>query len=219
MVDLPRLKPMLATSGPLPADLSQAWVEPKIDGFRGVAFLNGREPLRVESRSGRNLASALPELADLPGALGVDAILDGELVTLDADGRPDFYALGPRLNCARPPSLERARRLVPVSYVAFDVLWLEGKRLTALPYRERRAILESLVLRGPAWATVPSWVGEAEDLFRVCEAMALEGVVVKRDHPYREGRSRSWLKLKTTAWKREHAPRRRPGASVRSSSR
>ena len=99
---------MLATSGPLPAEFSQAWVEPKIGGFRGVVFLTGREPLRVESRSGRNLAPALPELAELPGAVSVDAILDGELVTLDADGRPDFYALGPRLNCARPPSLESA---------------------------------------------------------------------------------------------------------------
>ena len=123
------------------------------------------------------------------------AVLDGELVTLDADGRPDFYALGPRLNCARPPSLERARRLVPASYVVFDVLWLEGRCLTALPYRERRAILESLALRGLAWAMLPSWVGEAEDLFRVCEAMALEGVVVKRDHPYWEGRSRSWMTM------------------------
>ena len=55
-----------------------------------MVFLNGREPLRVESRSGRNLAPALPELGDLPAAVGVDAILDGELVTLDADGRPDF---------------------------------------------------------------------------------------------------------------------------------
>ena len=207
MVDLPRLKPMLATSGPLPADLSQAWVEPKIDGFRGVVFLNGREPLRVESRSGRNLAAALPELAGLPAAVGVDAILDGELVPLDADGRPDFYGLSPRLNCARPASLERARRLVPVSYVVFDVLWLDGKRLTALSYRERRAILESLALRGPAWATVPSWVGEAEDLFRVCEAMALEGVVVKRDHPYREGRSRSWLTMRRDSFRCR--PRRR----------
>ncbi|HWI05444.1 MAG TPA: hypothetical protein VNT52_16685 [Acidimicrobiales bacterium] len=208
--ELPRFKPMLASPGPAPADTSAWAAEPKIDGFRSLVFLPGDGGMRVESRSGRNLTGAVPELAALAAAVGTDAVLDGELVVLGEDARPDFYALGPRLNCTRPASIERGRRRAPVAFIAFDLLWLAGERLTHQPYRCRREILESLSLAGPAWATIPSWPGAAQEAFDACEAMGMEGIVLKAG-PYTERRSANWRKLKTAAWKRDHAPRRRPG--------
>lgn len=209
--ELPRFKPMLASPGPIPADTSVYAAEPKIDGFRSLIFLPGDGGLRIESRSGRNLTGSVPELAALGPAVGTDAVFDGELVVLDAGSRPDFYALGPRLNCSRPNSVERARRTAPVTFIAFDVLWFAGEPLTHQPYRYRRDLLESLSLAGTAWATIPSWAGAAEEAFCACEALGLEGIVLKSELGlYTQTRSKHWVKLKTTAWKRDHAPRRRP---------
>ncbi len=217
VVQLPDVRPMLASAGPLPSDTSDFVAEPKVDGFRSLVFMAGDGGIRIRSRTGRDLTASVPELAGLAGAVGADAILDGELVVLGADARPDFYALGPRLACTRPSSIARARRVAPVSFLAFDVLWLRGEALAPFPYRHRREVLESLSLVGPTWATIPSWSGPIEDAFVACAALGLEGIVVKsKRSSYTEGRSRHWVKLKTTAWKREHAPRRRPGASVRS---
>lgn len=203
---------MLASAGSLPTDATVFRCEPKMDGYRCMAFLPGDGGVRFETRSGRNVTASVPELAGLAAALGTDAVLDGELVVLGADARPDFYALGPRMACSRPSSVERARRHTPVTFMAFDVLWLDGQQLTEEPYLHRRQVLESLKLLGPAWAMVPSWSGDAADVLAACEAVGLEGVVMKRaSAPYTQARSRHWVKLKTSAWLQYHAPRRRPG--------
>jgi bifunctional non-homologous end joining protein LigD len=100
---------------------------------------------------------------------------------------------------------------VPVTFVAFDLLHLDGQDLTGPPLAERKRLLDELQLVGPAWTANGWYPGDGDTLFQVCAELGHEGVVAKRlDSPYLSGkRTRTWLKRKF-AWKREHGPRRRP---------
>ncbi len=164
----------------------------------------GASGLAVFSRPGRDIAGALPRLQALTEVMPVGTVLDGELVA--GDGRASsFYRLA-TLMATRPD-----RRPGRVTFVAFDVLALDGRRTTARPYRERRQLLEGLECFGPAWCTSRCWTGvDVGDLLAACDGLDIEGVVAKRlDSPYRPGqRSRDWVKIKTPAWRTEHGPYR-----------
>ena len=153
----------------------------------------------VRSRPGRDCTAEFPELAAIAEALaGRRVLLDGELVCLDADGRPNFAALRSRLG--QHPG--RGARLASATLMIFDALHLDGRATRHLPYAARRELLASLKLEGPAWRTPRHFVGQAEHLLAATAEQDLEGVVAKRiDAAYREGRSRAWIKLKN--WRRE----------------
>ena len=107
----------------------------------------------------------------------------------------------------------RLSRELPATFMAFDVMWLEGELLTRQPYHERRRRLVELNLAGPAWHTTPSYVGAAGDLLAACTELKLEGLMVKRlDRPYAAGRRApgSWVKVKCPEWSAMHEHRRRP---------
>jgi bifunctional non-homologous end joining protein LigD len=181
--------------------LEGAWrYEPKLDGWRAMVRCDGA--VTVRTRNGHDITSAVPELAARPSAFdGRQVLLDGELVA--GAGRPeDFYGIAGRV--------ASRRRVIPLTFVVFDVLFIDGEVLCNRPYVERRAVLEELRLSGGAWATVPSFDGAAAEVFHACAELGLEGLVAKRaSSRYRPGqRSSDWLKLKTTAWRRHHAPRR-----------
>ena len=123
----------------------------------------------------------------------------------------DFYSLGPRMmHTGRMAGW--AARQVPVTFVAFDLLHIDGQDLTGLPLVERKQLLDELGLVGPAWVTNGWHPGDGDLLFQVCSELGHEGVVAKRlDAPYLPGkRTRSWLKRKAEDWIRDHGPRRRP---------
>lgn len=192
------MMPMLAVAGRLPRD-DAAWsYELKWDGVRMLADVT---PLRVRltGRSGSDMTVAYPELAGLTRAVGdLRPVLDGEVVVLRPDGRPDFQALAPRMHVQ---AAERARQLaasVPITYVIFDVLELAGTPTLTLPYDRRRELLESLELSGPHWQLSPSFPGPGADILEASRRMGLEGVIAKRrDSPYRPGRrSDEWVKIK-----------------------
>jgi bifunctional non-homologous end joining protein LigD len=147
----------------------------------------------VRTRNGRECAADFPELADIAGALGKRRVtLDGELVCLRPDGRPDFGRLRHRLTGSR------TRRRPPMLQM-FDVLHLDGNSTRALPYVERRSLLEELALDGPAWRTPASVVIERnEDFLARVEELGLEGVVAKRlSSTYLPGRRcTAWVKRK-----------------------
>jgi bifunctional non-homologous end joining protein LigD len=105
---------------------------------------------------------------------------------------------------------------VPVTFIAFDLLHLDGQDLTGQTLVERKRLLDDLHLVGPAWATNGWYPGDGEELFQICAELGHEGVVAKRlDAPYLAGRRvRTWLKRKTPDWKRDHLPRRRPQVSA-----
>jgi bifunctional non-homologous end joining protein LigD len=197
----------------VPADLTAWSFEVKWDGWRALVCVDGG--LKVRTRSGRQVSDSLPELASLVDALGGrSAILDGELVACP-DGVVDFYALAPRmLHSGRMASW--AARELPVTFVAFDLLHLDGEDLTSRPLVERKGLLDELQLVGSSWAT-NGWYEDGETLFDVCAQLGHEGVVAKRlDSPYVPGtRTRTWLKRKTDTWKRVQGPLRRPREAVR----
>jgi bifunctional non-homologous end joining protein LigD len=193
------LTPMLAATGEPPRHHREDWaVEMKWDGVRALAFIeNGR--LRLMSRTGKNITETYPELAGLGHAVGhKQVLLDGEIVAF-TDGRPDFEALQPRMHVTSPTQAARLAQTTPVTYLAFDVLQLDGRPLTAVPYADRRDILTPLVPNGGWWLCPPNFPGEDLDaVLAAAAANGLEGVVAKRlDSGYEPGaRSGEWVKIK-----------------------
>ncbi len=196
---LPRVvAPMLAARGRRPVS-GDAWAyEGKWDGVRAIGHLDD-DRLRLTSRNGNNITLAYPEIAPLAAASGTDqAVVDGELIAT-AHGRPSFEALQPRMHQRDPAVIARLVRDVPVTYVLFDLLELDGTPLVGLAYDERRCILEALELDGATWRTPPAWRDTTLDaMLDATRASGLEGVVAKqRDAPYRPGvRSDAWRKFK-----------------------
>lgn len=186
--------PMLAGAGALPTEPGWAY-EFKWDGVRAVAYVDGG--LRLLSRNDRDVTRAYPELGELADLLaGRRAVLDGEIVALDGGGRPSFSALQRRMHVRAPAAALVAS--TPVRYYLFDLLHLDGRDMTALPYTERRAALENLGLSGGSVETPPYWTGEAgRDLATAAAELGLEGVVAKRlGSAYEPGRRGSaWVKV------------------------
>lgn len=187
--------PMKATSGPLPT--GDEWLyEIKWDGMRLVVTVeDGR--VRLTSANGKDATNSYPELTGLGDALGVDAVLDGEVVAFDDDGRPDFGRLQQRMHVSNPRAAAERAAAVPAVLCLFDLLVLDGRDITGLPLTDRRQLLETLVDNGPHWQ-VPAAHDEGEALLAAADAAGLEGLVAKRrDSTYRPGsRTREWVKVK-----------------------
>jgi bifunctional non-homologous end joining protein LigD len=180
-----------------PTGAGWAW-ELKWDGVRALGYVDGGR-IRLVSRNGNDVTRRYPELRALGATLGArDAVLDGEIVTFDANGRPDFQLLQRRMHVESESAIRRLQQELPVVYVLFDLLWLDGRSLLAEPYSERRATLLGLGLTGASWQTPPHELGDGTTTIEVSRQFGLEGVVAKRaDSPYRPGkRTREWLKLK-----------------------
>ncbi|KMO70763.1 putative DNA ligase-like protein [Mycolicibacterium chlorophenolicum] len=186
---------MLATLGPPPS--GDRWaVEWKFDGQRANLIVDRGEVVSF-SRNGADVSLTFPELALVSQAVGGRAVvLDGEIVALDAQGRPSFTRLQRRWPQNRRPKPDLLRS-VPVQLIAFDVLAVDGRDLTDEPYVKRREVLESLIVEESAVVTVPkAFFGvPAADMLEVAAQHHMEGIVSKRvDSPYREGRSPWWVK-------------------------
>ena len=196
-----RLLPMLARAGGLPRDEERWAFELKWDGVRAVAY---GEPgrLHFESRNLNDITPRYPELQRLGRALGSHrAVLDGEIVAFDENGRPSFAALQPRMHLTVPARVRRLAQTAPVTYVIFDLLWLDGHSLMERSYSERRAALAALALSGEHWQTPPAIEGAGRDVLAASAERQLEGVVAKRrDSRYEPGRrSGAWIKIKNVA--------------------
>jgi bifunctional non-homologous end joining protein LigD len=196
-----RIVPMMAQpASALPRDPKNWSFEVKWDGVRAIAYVKpGR--LRLESRNLNDITDAYPEVRGLVGALGMhEAVLDGEIVAFDDSGRPSFERLQRRMHVTSPSAIRRYQSSMPVVYAIFDLLYLDGRSLMELPYRERRARLESLELKGPAWRVPANHPGEGKLLLDATAKQGLEGIVAKRlDSRYEPGRRGSnWLKIKHT---------------------
>lgn len=187
--------PMLAAAGRLPT--GPGWTyEFKYDGARAVGYVTGAG-VRLYSRNGNDITSQYPELQELASLLdGREAIVDGEIVALEAGDRPSFSRLQSRMHVAQP-----SRNLIeeiPVDYFLFDVLHLEETDLTPLPYLTRRDILTGLHLTGQHVRVPTNFVNvDGPTVLRAAELAGLEGVVAKRlASPYWPGRrSAEWVKV------------------------
>lgn len=185
-----KLAPMLAASGTsIPEDASWAF-EPKWDGLRTLVRIGPDLDVRISSRQGRGFTRSFPELAGMGHVLGRPAVLDGETVVLNADTRPSYDRLSARLRASSP---ERAAWRAPATFVAFDLLELDGESLVELPWSLRRQLLEGLEWRGAS--AVPTMVcDDGWALLSATAALGVEGVVCKRR------RARYVCGRRTTAW-------------------
>ena len=194
-------QPMLAATAK-PHDLAHGeWVaEMKWDGMRALVEVDG-ERLRMFTRNGIEVSARYPELEGLPARLAAgSAVLDGEVVALDATGRPDFGRMQQRMHLTAPREIRRGASEVPVRLLLFDVLSVDGESVVDRPYRERRDLLERLVppAAGSPVQVPPAFEGDVVAAIEQSRALGLEGVVAKdADSRYRPGaRSTDWLKVK-----------------------
>ncbi|MGN6258749.1 MAG: DNA ligase D [Solirubrobacterales bacterium] len=193
--------PMLAHLSTLPRDDGKWAVEVKWDGIRAIAYC---KPGRVElqTRNLNDVTVQYPEVRRISRALGAhDAVLDGELVAFDENGRPSFERLQQRIHNTDENVVQRRMKTHPVVYVVFDLLYLDGRDLTGEPYTRRRELLEGLELSGEHWQTPSYSVGHAKELLAASKEQGLEGVMLKRvDSTYAPGkRTGAWLKVKNVS--------------------
>jgi len=190
---------MLARAGALPpVEDDAAWAyEMKWDGMRALGEITAGA-LTVRTRNGRDSTVSFPEIAPLAAQLGsLPAVLDGEIVAFDGV-QPSFGRLQTRMHITGADRARRAATQVPVVYLVFDLLYLDGRSLLDLRYDTRRDLLQRLELDGPAWRTPSAFAGSGAEAVRASRRRKLEGVIAKRrDSPYRPGhRSAHWVKIK-----------------------
>jgi bifunctional non-homologous end joining protein LigD len=189
---------------PIPAKTvptGDGWVhEVKFDGYRVQAHKIGSRVV-VFSRNGHDFTERFPFIAQLLNELPVKAaVLDGEVVASDADGRPNFARL--HVRWTRPGTLH---------LWAFDLLALNGQDWRPQPLVKRQDHLQGLLARfGCPAISLSEAFKDGLALLRAAEARGLEGIVSKRrDAPYRSGECRDWRKVKTNAWREAKRERRR----------
>jgi bifunctional non-homologous end joining protein LigD len=194
-----RFTPMLCTTEGGKLDDPTRLYELKLDGVRIVADKHGRS-VALRYRNGRPATATYPEIVRAVAALAPERlVLDGEVVAFDAEGRPSFAAIAPRIHAAKPLDVLRAQAEVPVTYLAFDLLALGDRDLTSLPLHQRKRLLASVVRGRGMVRALDHLDGSGEALFAFCREQRLEGVVAKkRDSSYRPGpvRSEDWIKIK-----------------------
>jgi bifunctional non-homologous end joining protein LigD len=191
------IHPMLAEAVDEPFDGAEWLFEIKWDGYRAVAFVeNGK--LRLVSRNQNELTERFPELKDLPKFIHAkSAILDGEVVALDEQGRASFSLMQQRTGF-RPGGRRVANKAdVPVLYYAFDLLYLDGYDLRRVPLRERKNKLATVLVSGDSVRYSDHYEKQGKALFEMARAKGLEGILAKRrDSLYQERRTSEWLKIK-----------------------
>lgn len=196
-----RIEAMLASPGALPAREDEWAFEVKWDGVRALVR---SEPGRLHlfGRSGREITANYPELHHLNRALSShSAVLDGEIVAFDDEGKQSFEAVQHRIHQTSRSAIQRLARENPVTLMIFDLLWLDGHSLLDRPYEERRAALDELGLAGGDHWDVPAFhVGAGTALLQATAEQELEGIIAKRlGSPYEPGaRAQNWRKIKNT---------------------
>ena len=191
------IHPMLATSIEEPFDGDDWLFEIKWDGYRAIAFIEEGK-VRLVSRNQNELTPRYPELKDLPKFVHAkSAILDGEVVALDEEGRASFSLMQQRTGFRPGGRRGVVNADVPVLYYAFDLLYLDGYDWRKVPLEERKEKLAAIIIAGDNLRYSDHYEKQGKALFEMARAKGLEGILAKRrECPYEERRSSDWLKIK-----------------------
>src|SRR5438309_164822 len=161
--------------------------EVKWDGIRLVSFIDDGK-VSLQTRAGRIVDAEYPQLLDISRLVNAEqAVLDGEVVALDDEGRPSFQLLQ-----------NRGKEPHPMQYVVFDIVYFDGQRLFRVPLEDRKRLLRDIVRDSDLLKYSEHVLGEGKAFFKAAQQKQLEGIVAKlRDSPYQPGmRSSAWLKIK-----------------------
>ncbi len=191
------ISPMLAESIEEPFDGAEWLFEIKWDGYRAVAFIeNGK--VRLVSRNQNELTARYPELKDMAKAVKArNAIIDGEVVALDADGKPSFSLMQQRTGFRPGGKRGPINADVPILYYAFDLIYLDGEDWRRVNLEDRKNKLASIIKPGDSLRYSDHYPEQGRALFDLAKSRGLEGIVAKRRNScYEERRSREWLKIK-----------------------
>lgn len=193
------ITPMLASVAEKPFDDPNWLFEIKWDGYRAVAFINDGS-VKLVSRNHNDLTPRYPELRVLAEHVKAKkAILDGEVVVLDEQGRPSFSLMQQRTGIHAHGRQAAQDRDLPILYYAFDLLYLDGYDLRRVTLEERKRLLQEVVKPNDLLRFSDHYPGQGVALFEVAKRKGLEGILAKkRDSCYDERRSREWLKIKIT---------------------
>ena len=191
------IHPMLAESIEKPFDDKDWLFEIKWDGYRAIAFVEGGK-VRLVSRNQNELTGRYPELKDMPDFIKAKtAILDGEVVALDADGRASFSLMQQRTGFRPGGKKAAAKADVPVLYYAFDLIYLDGYDWRRVNLEERKKKLREILKPGDSLRYSDHYEAQGKALFEIAREKKLEGILAKRRAScYEERRSREWLKIK-----------------------
>jgi bifunctional non-homologous end joining protein LigD len=193
------IQPMLASVVEKPFDDPDWLFEIKWDGYRAIAFIQSGG-VRLVSRNQNDLTPRYPELRELGNFIKAkNAILDGEVVVLDDQGRSSFSLMQQRTGIRKHGRQATPRSELPVLYYAFDLLYLDGYDLRRVSLEERKRVLKEILLAGELVRYSDDFAGHGVALFEAAKQKGLEGILAKRrSSTYEERRSREWLKIKIT---------------------
>ena len=192
-----QVKHMLATPSDKPFS-RKGWVfEIKYDGVRVIAEKRD-DQVKMYGRSGEDITTRYPEIAEAIGALLVtNIVLDGEIIAYDDSGRPSFGRLQKRMLLSKPRDVAAAMARVPVRAVFFDCLALEGHDLRKLALLDRKELLARALPPAGIVQSGDHIEEHGEAFFDAANEMGIEGIVGKRaDSAYSGRRSPDWVKLK-----------------------
>lgn len=191
------LTPMAASLGDrMPAGGNWLY-EIKWDGVRALCFIEKGE-LSILSRTGNRCDRQYPELSVLPHHVRAStAIIDAEIAVLDDQGRPRFYLIQPRIHQTDPNSIAHLSRSTPVTFFAFDLLYVDGYDLRAAPLGERKQALRAVLETDERIRISEDFSTSGAEMLEAARQAGLEGVIAKRaDSKYESRRSANWLKFK-----------------------
>jgi bifunctional non-homologous end joining protein LigD len=182
-----KLSPMLATLVDKPFD-NEGWqYEVKWDGYRTIALCN-KQKVELKSRNDKSFNEKFYPVYNAVRDLNIQAVIDGEVVVLDEDGKSNFGAL----------QNWRSEADGEIYFYVFDILWLDGKDLMQLPLSERREILKQVIPENEIIRLSENFEVSGIEFFETVKKMGLEGMIAKKsDSTYIPGvRSKEWLKIK-----------------------
>jgi bifunctional non-homologous end joining protein LigD len=193
------IQPMLAVSTEKPFNDPEWLFEIKWDGYRALSFIDDGN-VRLVSRNQNDLSAQFSELQSLPSHVKAKrAILDGEVVAVDEEGRASFSLMQQRTGFRKYGQRAAAQGGIPIMYYVFDLIYADGYDLRKVSLEDRKAVLQKILVSSDGVRYSDHYAEQGLALFEVARQKGLEGIVAKRRQScYEERRTREWMKIKIT---------------------